>query len=178
MRILTVCLSAGLGFVWSGMALALNVHGPTLAEVIYNDCMPVHIAELREEGKDNPDVVAHFVCTVISGICRDDPGDKECRKGISAYDRDRKNSGSSELFRAAEAGNTKLVAQLIEIGFDPNAPLGPPGWTPLMIASANGHRKTVFSLLSHGADVNAVNDKGRTYFPRTQIRPFSDFTVS
>lgn len=160
MRIMIATLLASLGVVSCGTGAVKTVHDRPLAQVIYDDCMPVHVNEFKEEGEDNPEMVAHYVCKVISGICRDTP--EECKKGIVAYDQNRKNTGPSELYKAAEAGNANLVTQLLEIGFDPNAPLGDPGWTPLMIASANGHQAAVFSLLSYGSDVNATNNKGRT----------------
>jgi ankyrin repeat protein len=34
--------------------------------------------------------------------------------------------------------------------------------TPLLIASANGHEKVVESLLKHGADVNARDERAAT----------------
>lgn len=162
MRILIVSLLAGVGAVSCGTGPVKTEHERRLDQVIYDDCMPVHVNEFRLEGKDNPEFVAHYVCKVISGICRETTNVQECKKGIAGYDRNRNNSGPSELYKAAELGNANLVTQLLEIGFDPNAQLGSPGWTPLMIASANGHQKAVFSLLLYGSDVNATNDKGRT----------------
>jgi hypothetical protein len=39
---------------------------------------------------------------------------------------------------------------------------GGPGWTPLLLAAAEGYSAQVRTLISWGADVNAVDDVGRT----------------
>lgn len=36
------------------------------------------------------------------------------------------------------------------------------GWTPLHLSTYFGHRSVAEQLLTHGADINAVNDAGDT----------------
>ncbi|MDP2433411.1 MAG: ankyrin repeat domain-containing protein [Pseudomonadota bacterium] len=135
-------------------------------QVIYDDCMLVQVKEFKKNGKDKPEMVAHYVCKVISGICRDNAGGngEECRKGTAAYIyiKDREGYGPSGLYKAAEAGNTLLVKKLLEVGYDPNANLGGPGLTPLMISAAVNNPESVAVLIKSGANVNARNKLGRT----------------
>jgi len=70
---------------------------------------------------------------------------------------------------AASAGRTDLIKTLIELKVDINKPTkasrdsaSGEGWTPLMIAAAEGHAETVSALVDGGADVNATNRLGRT----------------
>jgi hypothetical protein len=134
----------------------------SLEQVIYADCLPVETAVAKREQKDQPAIYAHYLCKIFAGACGNNPHGSDCKKGIDAYDHERKGVGPSQLYRAADGGDTALLTQLLEIGFDPNTPLGPPGWTPLLIAAANGHEQAVSKLLEFGADVNALNDRGRS----------------
>jgi ankyrin repeat protein len=65
--------------------------------------------------------------------------------------------GPSTLYRASETGRTAIVRALLEIGSDPDEPVTGPGWMPLMIASAEGHREIVLLLLQAGAKVDTLN---------------------
>src|SRR2546427_6325851 len=77
-------------------------------------------------------------------------------------------SGQSLTFKAASAGRTDLINRLIEMKVDVNKPVHGPadsggsGWTPLMIAAAEGRVETVSALGKAGGDVNATNGVGRT----------------
>ncbi|HCA26065.1 MAG TPA: hypothetical protein DEP05_00125 [Betaproteobacteria bacterium] len=158
-RVIVACL-----FLSASIVLAGNNQNSkrSLAQIVYEDCMPVHFVRFKEEKKENPEVLAHFYCKIISGLCSKDPGGARCRKGIGGYDLKRHDSGPSQLYRASEAGNAQLVEKRIGMGYSPNAPLGGPGWTPLMIAAAEGHEETVQILLEAGAAPNARNNLGRT----------------
>ncbi len=147
----------------------------SLPKMIYDDCMSVFVNQLTQEKEERPEIKAHYFCSIVAGICRDEPGSEECKKGIRGYDGKRGDSSPSELYKASEAGNTTIVNQLLGSGFDPNAPLkrtsdvkdpnAPQaglGWTPLMIATAEGHTETVRVLLDAGAEPNAQNNLGRT----------------
>ncbi|XP_019632032.1 PREDICTED: uncharacterized protein LOC109475709 [Branchiostoma belcheri] len=61
------------------------------------------------------------------------------------------------LGKAAEAGNTDRVKQLLAGGVNPNAAGGYWQWSPLHRAAWNGHHETVSVLLTAGADVNVRN---------------------
>ena len=134
----------------------------SIEQVVYEDCLPVETALATQKQKEHPAIYAHYLCKIISGVCGDAPRGANCEKGIQGYDHERKAVGPSQLYRTAETGDIRLLTQLLEIGFDPNAPLGNPGWTPLMIAAANGHEPAVMKLLEFGADVDTMNDRGRT----------------
>ena len=70
------------------------------------------------------------------------------------------------LLEAAKSGNIIHLRQLLTFGHwqDINAYSPLPGlsgeWTPLMVASMNGHVDCVHELLSHGADVTYFNSDG------------------
>ena len=68
------------------------------------------------------------------------------------------------LFTAARKGDTQTLAKLLQQGYDVNYVCTQQckGWTPLLIASAEGHTDTVKFLLEHGANPNAQNRLGRT----------------
>lgn len=55
---------------------------------------------------------------------------------------------------AAKAGDTALVAQLLEGGADANEP---GVMTPLQMAALNGHADTAGVLIEHGAELDAVS---------------------
>ena len=66
------------------------------------------------------------------------------------------------LHEAAGGGaNLTIIQALIENGYDINEK-GAFGWTPIMIAAANGHTEIVKYLLEHGADPDIANLHKRT----------------
>jgi ankyrin repeat protein len=67
------------------------------------------------------------------------------------------------FFMAARDGQIDAMRAFVEKGVDP-AQKGARGWTALMFA-ASAHRSSVGTLeflLDHGADINAIDDDGRT----------------
>ena len=56
--------------------------------------------------------------------------------------------------------NIEGIKTSLSNGMNPNIDLQD-GWTPLMLASFNGHYETVKILTEHGADVNAANESRR-----------------
>ena len=65
------------------------------------------------------------------------------------------------LVAAAEGDIGTLVSMLFEVGMSPDTPLVG-GITPLMIAASCGHIDIVDTLIQAGADVNKINDEGKT----------------
>ena len=145
----------------------------TARGVIYNSCMPVEIEEAKEKGEDDPTSLAYYICKVISGICSSTEkfakNKKPCTKSLKKYDVALRNRGNSLLHQAAYYGRTDLAKVMIDIGVDLDmqqqgvgSTTSGKGWTPLMLASAEGHNDVVFDLIQAGADVNAKNELGRT----------------
>lgn len=69
--------------------------------------------------------------------------------------------GHTELMRAALAGDTVNMRELLAAGADVNAKDGE-GRTALMFAVTNMHTDIARELLEHGADVNATANDGGT----------------
>ncbi len=73
---------------------------------------------------------------------------------------------ATSLLEAAKSGNIIQLRHLLTFGqwHDINAYNSLPGqcgeWTPLMVASMNGHVDCVHELLNHGADVTYFNSDG------------------
>lgn len=139
--------------------------------VVYAACMPVYVDEFKQKGRDEQkaQLMANLVCRIISGGCQKEPRGDPCKKSLRDLSDRLETSGQSLPFMAAFAGRTDLVNTLIEIGADINRPvagLAPSpsgaGWTPLMIAAAQGHSETVSALVKAGANANATNSHGRT----------------
>ncbi|MBS0365577.1 MAG: quinoprotein dehydrogenase-associated putative ABC transporter substrate-binding protein [Proteobacteria bacterium] len=63
---------------------------------------------------------------------------------------------------AAQYGKEQAALALVELGADPGRAVGEGGYTPLMIASANGAPQLARALIARGADVNAGNAGGVT----------------
>jgi quinoprotein dehydrogenase-associated probable ABC transporter substrate-binding protein len=72
------------------------------------------------------------------------------------------NQKLTALGIAAQYGKDKAALALIEAGADPGRPVGGGGYTPLMLAAANGAQPLAQALLGKGADVNARNGGGVT----------------
>lgn len=71
------------------------------------------------------------------------------------------------LHHAAESGNIAIVIALVEEGrADINKASGERGDTPLITTARHGHSQQARYLLSHGADVTAVNDDGMSLHAR------------
>ena len=64
------------------------------------------------------------------------------------------------LWAAVENGDEDTVHALLTIGCDVDERYM--GWTPLMKAAEEGRMMIALQLLSHRADLEAVNNKGRT----------------
>ncbi|MDY6407557.1 MAG: ankyrin repeat domain-containing protein [Pseudomonadota bacterium] len=67
------------------------------------------------------------------------------------------------LYQAADVGDLNEVEKLVKAGADVNyiCEVSCQGWTPVMIAAANGHEQVVHYLLENGADPNIQNRFGR-----------------
>ncbi len=64
-------------------------------------------------------------------------------------------------FDAARTGQADLLEQFLDAGADPNGSNGS-GYTPLILASYNGHDAATAVLLRRGADPNLADAKGST----------------
>jgi len=65
------------------------------------------------------------------------------------------------IIDAAKKGDIETVKQHLAAGTDVNTK-NSRGWTPLHLATDQGHKEVVELLLAKGANVNAKDDKGRT----------------
>lgn len=132
--------------------------------VIYTACMQVDVDEIRKKGVEEQQAqrAASFLCQVGSSICQKELRGEACMKEIRRLNDGLEKSGQSLTYMAAYAGRMDLIQVLIEIGADINKPIVGTGWTPLMIAAAEGHSETVSALIRAGANVNATNALGRT----------------
>ncbi len=144
---------------------------PPRDPVIYAACIPVYVNEFKQKVNDEQkaQLMANLLCQIISGGCQKEPRGEPCKKSIRHLNDSLQKSGESLPYMAAFAGRTDLVSTLIEIGADINKPVtgvtaspSGAGWTPLMIAAAQGHPETVSALIKGGANVNATNTLGRT----------------
>jgi quinoprotein dehydrogenase-associated probable ABC transporter substrate-binding protein len=63
---------------------------------------------------------------------------------------------------AAQYGKNAAALALVGLGADPSRPVGDAGYTPLMLATANGAETLARALIAKGADVNARNSGGVT----------------
>lgn len=71
--------------------------------------------------------------------------------------------GLTSVADAAQNGNVAILAALLAHGGDPNGPSSEkPVMRPITLAAEGGHAETVELLLSKGARVNQVDDKGWT----------------
>jgi len=134
-------------------------------------CVTVYTDEFKKEGTDEQKapLMASLVCQVVTSGCQKDPRGEPCKKSIRLLSDKLEKSGPSLPYMAAYAGRTDLIKKLIEMRVDIDKPVAGltdsapgRGWTPLMIAAAEGHAETVSALVEGGANVNATNALGRT----------------
>lgn len=52
---------------------------------VYEHCMPPEIKIAIEEKKDDPQLVAHFICTYYARICNEKPESESCQKALRRY---------------------------------------------------------------------------------------------
>jgi len=133
--------------------------------------MPAYIDEFKQQGSDEQKapVMASMICQIVTGVCSQELRGERCDKSIRLLSEKVEKSGLSLPYMAASAGRTDLIKKLIELKVDVNKPIKASldstlgrGWTPLMIAAAEGHAETVSALVEAGVDVNATNALGRT----------------
>ena len=62
----------------------------------------------------------------------------------------------SEVLYAGYVGDPQVILQYYQKGFDLNKPLNLSGWRLLHVAAQTGNRVMSEILISHGADVNAI----------------------
>lgn len=144
--------------------------GPQRDSVLYAACIPVYADEFKQKGSEEQraQLMAGMMCQIVAGGCQKEPGGEPCKKSMRQINDKLEKSGQSLTFKAASAGRTDLINRLIEMKVDVNKPVHGPadsggsGWTPLMIAAAEGRVETVSALVKAGADVNATNGLGRT----------------
>ncbi|XP_014672257.1 PREDICTED: ankyrin-3-like [Priapulus caudatus] len=82
--------------------------------------------------------------------------------GASANANTADSQGLSTLYQAARFDQLDIERLRLEAGADPNVAETQTGKTPLMSAVREGEEAVVRMLLSHGANVNAADQQGRT----------------
>ncbi|MCH4093158.1 MAG: ankyrin repeat domain-containing protein [Acetobacter peroxydans] len=65
------------------------------------------------------------------------------------------------FMNAAREGEAELLARFLDAGMEADL-RSDKGYTPLILATYNGHLEAARVLLAHGADVNAQDEKGAT----------------
>ncbi len=150
---------------------ALGAEPPyTLEDVIAGACFPYTTQQLQDKGESDAEETAAALCRMVAGICTKQPDLQPCDRDLRNYDAELTKQGDSLLYEAAYLGDDAFVATMIEAGatidFRTQLPgigaASAVGWTPLMIAAAEGHEPVVARLIAAGADVNARNARGRT----------------
>lgn len=84
----------------------------------------------------------------------------------------------SQLLEYCEKGNLNMVRRICEIRKHINTS-DSHGWTPLMVAVYNNRADITEYLLTHGADINAVNNNGTTalMYAKDAYKRNGDITV-
>ena len=74
------------------------------------------------------------------------------------------DDGSTPMHIASAAGNTEMVKTLAQLGANLDKP-NIAGWTPLLMASWQGHTPTVIALLALGADPSIATTRATPDIP-------------
>jgi ankyrin repeat protein len=80
---------------------------------------------------------------------------------------------ATKLFDFARQGTTSDLQAYIEAGISPNLTNGK-GDSLLMLAAYHGHAPTVSMLLSKGAEVNGLNDRGQSPVAGAVFKGYED----
>ncbi|GMR20681.1 MAG: hypothetical protein BMS9Abin36_1277 [Gammaproteobacteria bacterium] len=137
---------------------------------MYAACMSIKVPKMEANGKENPKMVAHLVCKIDIGNCLSDIDSESCQAAIKQYRVKTRIPAPPKVYIAAQSDDVDLVKKLIDEGADINKPRderksalpGEPGWTPLMIATAEGHKDVVAVLLKAGANYDIKGRNGET----------------
>lgn len=158
-RWLTIVVAAACA-VFANQALAAEVDARLLPYMAYMAC---DSSPETVPGAD-PRMAKEALCAAARGICRDRPGSMDCETVLARFRvRELAEDDAFVLYVAASIGDVANMTAAIERGADPNGTIaGQYGWTPLMIAAADGHEAAVRVLLAMGGDPNRKNDLGRT----------------
>jgi len=89
------------------------------------------------------------------------PTEPSAARGVAPID-ELDDYGSSQLHRAAEAGDVTGIRKLLTAGADVDVRQRTYGGTPLQYAASSGHVETVKTLIEHGAIVDTQDAYGRT----------------
>ena len=124
-------------------------------EFLSRVCITVNTAKARASGRaEEAASIARAACGTAmanwaSHGCREKPDQDRCTRRLASWDDQLKESGSSLLFTAAQAGQVSICEIMIAMGRDPNAPVAN-GATPLSIASERPYPEIV-ALFSKAA---------------------------
>lgn len=143
------------GVVSDGILLVKDKNGKILSDWQIKDGLVVSGFDVRDGIKFPLEGSALNASTVVAqGVFRKIP------ELLGSPIEDKKDP----LYQAADTGNLKEVEKLVKGGFDVNYVCNDrcQGWTPVMIAAANGHEEVVHYLLENGANPNIPNRFGRT----------------
>lgn len=78
-------LMLGLMLFQPALAQETKPASPVTPSNIYDYCMPPEIQIAQEQKKDDPKLVAHFICTYYAGMCKDKPDGESCQKALKRY---------------------------------------------------------------------------------------------
>lgn len=74
------------------------------------------------------------------------------------------SAGLQAIHHAARGGEARAVEFLLDRGARIDSLTAKDGWTPLLLAAEKGRKRTVSTLLSHGADILAKTPRGESVF--------------
>jgi hypothetical protein len=52
---------------------------------IYQVCLPIETKAAKVRKQVDPEIYAHYVCSISKGMCKDDPNGESCQKSIREY---------------------------------------------------------------------------------------------